>query len=192
MQIFDEVIKTYLDCRKEMELTTYYIILNTFQTRPLVFLVSSLIYLAWCKSLPLQKVIITWRFLVIVWLWPATKGPRGCSAAPPPAGVQRRIERNRQKLVGRVKGSLTEQQTKGTITTTIQTRRIHKTKQQNAESNSHCPQAARRSQATTPSCTQLPPARAQHDGTWCGIPCSVWSVWVSPPGCVPSWLLRKN
>jgi len=46
MQIFDEVIKTYLDCRKEMELTTYYIILNTFQTRPLVFLVSSLIYLA--------------------------------------------------------------------------------------------------------------------------------------------------
>jgi len=29
-------------------------------------------------------------------------------AAPPPAGVQRRMERNRQKLVGRDKGSLTE------------------------------------------------------------------------------------
>jgi len=64
---------------------------------------------------------------VIVWLQPATKGPCGCSAAPPPAGVRRRMERNRQKLVGRDKGSLTEQQTKG-ITTTIWIRRIHKTK----------------------------------------------------------------
>ena len=34
------------------------------------------------------------------------------AAAPPPAGVWRRMERNRQKLVGRDKGSLTEQQTK--------------------------------------------------------------------------------
>jgi len=50
------------------------------------------------------------------------------------------MERNRQKLVGHDKGSLTEQQTKGTgTTTTIQMRRIHKTKQQNAESNSHHP-----------------------------------------------------
>jgi len=53
--------------------------------------------------------------------------------------VQRRIERNRQKLVGQDKGSLTEQQTKGTVTTTIQRRRIHNTKEQNAESNSHHP-----------------------------------------------------
>jgi len=60
-------------------------------------------------------------------------------AAPPPAEVQRRMERNRQKLVGRDKGSLTEQQTKGTVTTTIQIRRIHNTKQQNAQSNSHSP-----------------------------------------------------
>jgi len=44
----------------------------------------------------------------------------GCSwqekrhaAAPPPATVWRRMERNRQKLVARDKGSLTEQQTKG-------------------------------------------------------------------------------
>jgi len=56
------------------------------------------------------------------------------AAAPPPAGVQRRMERHRQKLVGWDKGSLT-----------------------------------------------------QHDGTWYGIPCSVWPGWVSPPGCVPSW-----
>jgi len=33
------------------------------------------------------------------------------------------MERNRQKLVGRDKGSLTEQQTEGTVTTTVQTRR---------------------------------------------------------------------
>jgi len=48
-------------------------------------------------------------------------------AAPPLAGVRRRMERNRQKMVGRDKGSLTEQQTKGTVTTTIQIRRKHNT-----------------------------------------------------------------
>jgi len=58
----------------------------------------------------------------------------GCSwqqkcnaAAPSPAGVRRRMERNRQKQVGRDKGSLTEQQTKGTAATTIQKRGIHNT-----------------------------------------------------------------
>ena len=35
------------------------------------------------------------------------------ASAPPPAGVRRRMERKRQKLVGRDKGSLTEQQTEG-------------------------------------------------------------------------------
>jgi len=49
------------------------------------------------------------------------------AATTPLAGVWRRMERNRQKLVGRDKGSLTEQQTKGTRTTTIQVRGIHKT-----------------------------------------------------------------
>jgi len=37
------------------------------------------------------------------------------------------MERNRQKLVGQDKGSLAEQQTKGTGTTTIHIRRIHNT-----------------------------------------------------------------
>jgi len=41
--------------------------------------------------------------------------------------VRRRIERNRQKLVGWDKGSLTEQQTKGTGTTTIPIRGKHNT-----------------------------------------------------------------
>jgi len=49
-------------------------------------------------------------------------------AAPPPAGVWRRMERNRQKLMGGDKDSLTEQQTKGTVKTTIQIRRTHNTK----------------------------------------------------------------
>ena len=35
------------------------------------------------------------------------------TAAPPPAAVRRRMERERQKLVGRDKGSLTELQTEG-------------------------------------------------------------------------------
>jgi len=39
----------------------------------------------------------------------------------------RRMERKRQKLVGQDKGSLTEQQTKRTIKTTIQIRRTYKT-----------------------------------------------------------------
>ena len=47
------------------------------------------------------------------------------AAAPPPAGVRRRMQINRQKLVGWGKGSLTKQQTEGTGTTTIQIRRKH-------------------------------------------------------------------
>jgi len=33
----------------------------------------------------------------------------------------------------------------------------------------------------------------QHDGTWYGIPGSVWPGWgwVSPPGCAPCWILVK-
>jgi len=40
------------------------------------------------------------------------------------------MERNRKKLVGRDKGSLKEQQTKGTVATMIQKRGIHRTNQQ--------------------------------------------------------------
>jgi len=41
--------------------------------------------------------------------------------------VEENGKKNRQKLVGRDKGSLTEQQTKGAVTTTIQIRRKHNT-----------------------------------------------------------------
>ena len=89
----------------------------------------------------------------------------GCSqtqkrhaATPPPTMVRRRIERNRQKLVGRDKGSLTEQQTKGTVTTMIQIRRIHKTKQQNTE---RAALTARRHR-TLPSRDRLPASLLPH------------------------------
>jgi len=49
------------------------------------------------------------------------------AADPPPAGVRRRMERNRQKPVVWDKGSLTEQQTKGTVKTMIQIRGKHNT-----------------------------------------------------------------
>jgi len=130
---------------------------------------------------------------VIVWLWPATKGSRGCSTAPPPTVLGKRMKRNRQKLVGQDRGSLTEQQTKGTVTTMIQIRRIHNTNSRTYRDTLTArplPRACSRAlTAFLP--PRSPPARTQHGGTWYGIPCSVWPGWVSPPGCVPSWLLLK-
>jgi len=107
----------------------------------------------------------------------------------PQLGCEGEQKENRQKLVGRDKGGLTEQQTKGTVTTTIQIRRIHKTKQQNTESKLSPPAA--HSRAATPFHRPSPPTRTRQDGTWCGVPCSVWSGWVSLSGYVPSWLLVK-
>ena len=106
----------------------------------------------------------------------AAAGNKSTTQPPlPRTGVRRRIERNRQKLVGQDKGSLREQQTEGTVTTTIQIRRIRH---------------AFPSRESLPA-AQLPPARTRHDGTWCGIPCSVWPGWVSPSSCAPSWILVK-
>jgi len=93
--------------------------------------------------------------------------------------------------VGRDKGSLTEQQTKGTVKIMIQIRRIHNTnsRTQRATLTAHRRHAL-------PSCeclrtARLPPIRTQHDSTRYGIPCSDWPGRVSPPGCVPSWLWVK-
>jgi len=97
-----------------------------------------------------------------------------------------------RKPVGRDKGSLTEQQTEGTVTTTIQKREIHKTNQQNRTALSD-----RTAAVPSPAASQFlrrpPPTGTQHDGTWYGIPSSVcpgWG-WASPPGCAPSWILVK-
>jgi len=111
----------------------------------------------------------------------------GCSpqqkrhvAAPPPAGVRRRMERNRQKLVGRDKGSLTEQQTKGTATTTIQIRGKQNTNRTTQRIDLLHWRCALPSHEWVPS-AQLPPTRTQHDGTWYGMPGCVWPGGVSPP-----------
>jgi len=69
----------------------------------------------------------------------------------------RRMERKRQKLVGRDKGSLTEQQTKQTVTTIILIRRKYKTKQQNAQSSSHHPMLR-----ALPSRDYLSPSKIPH------------------------------
>jgi len=118
------------------------------------------------------------------------------AAAPPPAAVRSRMERKRQKLVGRDKGSLTEQRTKRTVTTTIQKRGLHRTNPQNRVGRTDP-----LSRTTTPlsppeprvSSRHSPPPRTPHDGTWYGIPGSVWPGWgwVNPPGCAPSWILVK-
>ena len=107
-------------------------------------------------------------------------------AAPPPAGVRRRMERNRQKLVGRDKGSLTEQQTERTVTTMIQIRRKHNTNRTTHRAAFH------NRHRKLPSCAWVPaalppPTGTQRDGTWYGIPGSAWPGGVSPPGCAPSW-----
>jgi len=49
--------------------------------------------------------------IVLVWLLPATKVPRGCPS--PRWGAEENGKKTGRKLVGRDKGSLTEQQTKG-------------------------------------------------------------------------------
>jgi len=67
-----------------------------------------------------------WSFSCIaVWPRPVTTGPRDRSIAPPPTGLQRRMESKGQKLVGQDKGSLTEHQMKRTVTIVI--KRIYKT-----------------------------------------------------------------
>ena len=89
------------------------------------------------------------------------------------------------------KGSLTEQQTKGTVTTTIWIR-----KTDNTNSRTHRAALTACCHACSQAATAFPPPRSpptgtQHGGMWYWIPCSVWPDWVSLPGCVPSWLLVK-
>jgi len=99
--------------------------------------------------------------------------------------------------MGRDKGSLTEQQRKGTGTTTIQKRGLHRTNPQNrthrTEPLSRTAPPLSPPEPRVSSSRAAPATRTQHDGTWYGIPGSVWPGWgwVSPPGCAPSWILVK-
>jgi len=113
------------------------------------------------------------------------------TAAPPPTRVRRRMERNRQKPVCQDKGILKEQQTKGTVTLTIQIRRKHRTNRTTQRAALHDRPLTHAPEQRVPSRPQLPPTGTQHDGTWYGKPCSVWPGEVKPPGCAPSWISVK-
>jgi len=129
---------------------------------------------------------VPWSFCSVeVWPWLATKGP--CCPSPPWGGEEN--GKKKAKLVGQDKGSLTEQQIKKTVTTTILVRRIHKTnsKMHTASPTTWCPACPERPELKPPPACQLP----HRNPAWYQIPCSVWPVWLSPPSCVPSWLLVK-
>jgi len=120
------------------------------------------------------------RFL----LPPATKAPSG--RASPRRGAEENGTKEAETM-GRDKGSLTEQQTKGTGTTTIQMRRKHNNEPHNPDSR--CPKQDRRH--ALPNRSESPPRRplstgTQRDVTRYGKQGSVWPGGVSPhPPAVP-------
>jgi len=113
------------------------------------------------------------------------------AAAPPPAGVRRRMKRNRQKLVGRDKGTLTEQQTEGNRNNNDTDKK--KTQQRTARPRQPlswtgpalCPPLPKKQMSSL--LHRSPPLFGkQRDVTWYGIPGSVWPGGVSPhPPAVP-------
>jgi len=119
--------------------------------------------------------------------WPATKDHKVALSPVPPLAWGGEWKEKCKKLVGQDKGILTEQQTKRTVRTTILRRRIYKINNEMHGASLTAP----RSQAATAFPPASSPTRTQHDGPWYRIPCFVSPVWVSPPGCVPSWLLVK-
>jgi len=92
--------------------------------------------------------------------------------------------------VGQDKGSLTEQQAKGNSNNndTDKGKTQHKPHDPESRPPQPPPHAPKPQVSSHP---QLPPIGTQRDGTWYGIPCSVWPGGVSPPGCAPSWSLVK-
>ena len=122
----------------------------------------------------------------------------GCSrqqkhhaATPPPAGVWRRTERKRQKLVGQDKGSLTVQQTKGTGTTTIQIKGIHKTKQTAGRDAlpDHCAHTWPTSQFPPPRSPSPEPSMTARGMEYPALFGQVKSA--RQGGCAPSWIPVK-
>jgi len=125
---------TYRKAKNCLEIVPLY---KKIKKRKLFYIGTFVTVLIWAKILsdwfllPLQQALTKDKSTDDLFQFGCSRQQKRHAAAPPPARVWRRMERNRQKLVGRHKGSLTEQQTKGTGTTTIQMRRIHKTNQQN-------------------------------------------------------------
>jgi len=111
------------------------------------------------------------------------------------------MEGKRQKLVGRDKGSLTEQQTEGTGTTTIQKRGKHKTNQQNTARRTQPLSLPDRTAAVPsravsefrpPSSAPPEPSMTAHGMEYPALFGQVGSAPPPPhPSCAPSWILVK-
>jgi len=81
----------------------------------------------------------------------AVAGNKSATQPPlPPAGVRRRMERNRQKLVGRDKGSLTETANKGN-------RNNNDTDKENTQQKPHSPESRSQRCALCTPTAQVPP-----------------------------------
>jgi len=122
----------------------------------------------------------------------AAAGNKSTTRPPlPPLGCRGGWKETGRKLLGRDKGSLTEQQTMGPVTKpTIQIRGKQNRLQREQLSLTRPPHHAPKLQVSSRRSTSSPTG-TQRDGTWYGIPCSVWPGEVSPPGYVPSWILVK-
>ena len=118
---------------------------------------------------------------------PATKAPR--SRPSPCRGAEDNGKKTGRKPVGRDKGSLTEQQTEGTVTTMIQIRRKY-------DPNSHNRPSLpdRTGAAHSPAASEFPlrhPLRHRNPAwrhmLWnTGLCLARWGQ-PPPPGCAPSW-----
>jgi len=98
------------------------------------------------------------------------------------------MERNRQKPVGRDKGSLTEQQTEGTGITMVQIRRKHNTNRTTHRTALPDWTSARAPEPRVSSCPQLPPTGTQHDAHGMEYPALFGQVGFNPlpaPPAVP-------
>jgi len=112
----------------------------------------------------------------------AAAGNKSATRPPlPPPRCGGEWKETDRKLVGRDKSSLTEQQTEGTVTTTIQKRRIAQNKPHDPTEPlsrtgpaPHAPEPRERSRRTAPH------TGTQRDVTWYGILGSLWPGGVSP------------
>ena len=114
-------------------------------------------------------------------------------ATLPPTAVRRRMKRKRQKLVGRDKGSLTKQQTKGNSNNND----TDKEKTQQRTARPHRPSLPHRTGAAPsraasefppPSSPPLEPSMTAHGMEY---PALFGQVGSAHPGCAPSWIPVK-
>ena len=149
------------------------------------------------KTSQLLKLFL-YRQLHLIIFWKLTKSYLGPGRqqrttrslyCPSPRLGGEEIQKKKAKLVGLDKDSLTEQQRKRTVATTILTERIHKTK--GIHSTALSPPDAQCSQATIHFPPGRTPVSTEHDGTCYRIP-SLFGRFVSAsPAMSPPDFLWK-